>query len=88
VNKLRRMCAVVIVTAVLAVSASAGIMDSPGVVGTIDSPGTPASSQTSTDTSTSTSMTIDYLRFVGQSSCVCCSCKKICMKFAGSIADR
>ena len=55
VSKLHRMCAVAIVTVVLAVPAFAGIMDSPGVVGTTDSPGTTA--PTSSQTSTSISMT-------------------------------
>jgi len=69
-NKLRRACAVAIVTAVLAVSALGGQLDSPGVVappppsqtspsitGIIDSPGavsTPPSQTTSTSTSITT----------------------------------
>ncbi|HET6973775.1 MAG TPA: hypothetical protein VFH96_07090 [Pyrinomonadaceae bacterium] len=57
-NKLRRMCAVAIVTAVLAVSAFGGQLDSPGVIGTIDSPGAPAPQPTQTSTSTSTTTTI------------------------------
>ncbi|HWF87724.1 MAG TPA: hypothetical protein VN659_02785 [Pyrinomonadaceae bacterium] len=45
-NRLRQLCAVAILTAVLAVPAFAGIMDSPGAPA-------PAPSQTSTSTSTS-----------------------------------
>ena len=48
VSKLSRMCAVAIVTAVLAVPAFAGIMDAPGA---------PAPAPTPSQTSTSTSMT-------------------------------
>ena len=47
-RKLSRMCAVAIVTAVLAVPAFAGIMDAPGA---------PAPAPTPSQTSTSTSMT-------------------------------
>jgi hypothetical protein len=65
VDKLQRTFAVVILTAVLAVSASAGIIDSPGVVGTIDSPGTPAPTPSQTTTSTSTSMTTVILTILG-----------------------
>ena len=54
-TKLRQTCAVAIVTAVLAVSAFA---DSPGGIGTIDSPGAPAPAPTQTTTSTSTTTTI------------------------------
>src|SRR5690242_15174755 len=54
VSKLRRTCAVVIVTAVLAIPAFAGIMDSPGTPAPAPAP---APGQTSTSTSTSNSMT-------------------------------
>lgn len=65
-NKLRRTCAVAIVTAVLAVSASAGQIDSPGAVsppppsitGIIDSPGVVAPPQPSQTSSTSTTITL------------------------------
>jgi len=53
------MCAVAIVTLVLAGSAFAGTIDSPGAVGTIDSPGAPAPAQISaTSTITTTILTI------------------------------
>jgi len=58
------MSAVAILTAVLAVAAPAGQLDSPGVVGTIDSPGTPAPAPSQTS-STSTSMTTVILTILG-----------------------
>jgi len=63
VNKLRRTCAVAIVTVILAVSAFAGQLDSPGFVGIIDSPGVvapppPPSQTTSTSTTTTIILTI------------------------------
>lgn len=53
-SKLRRTCAVAIVTAVLAVPAFAGIIDSPGVV----SPAPPQPTPTETSTSTSSTITV------------------------------
>ncbi len=76
-KKLRRTCAVAIVTVVLAVSAFAGQIDSPGVVappppgtidspgiaGIIDSPGAPAPSET-TSTSTTTTIILTILSLI------------------------
>ncbi|HKG60847.1 MAG TPA: hypothetical protein VKB05_13890 [Pyrinomonadaceae bacterium] len=53
-NKLRRTCAVAIVTMVLAIPAFAGIIDSPGVV----APAPPPSETTSTSTTTTIILTI------------------------------
>ena len=60
-KNLRRTCAVAVVTAVLAVAAFAGTINSPGKTGIISSPGavptpTPTPSETSSS-STSTSVT-------------------------------
>ena len=66
-SKLRRTCAVAIVTAVLVVSVFAGQLDSPGAVppppGTLDSPGAPAPSQT-TSTSTTTTIILTILSLI------------------------
>ncbi|HYV12173.1 MAG TPA: hypothetical protein VE980_14840 [Pyrinomonadaceae bacterium] len=58
-NRLHRMCAVAVVTAVLAVPAFAGILDSPGVVAP-----PPPPTQTSTSTSTTTTIILTILSLI------------------------
>jgi len=60
VNRLRRTCAVAIVTVVLAVPAFAGILDSPGVV----SPPPPPTQTTSTSTSTTMTTILTILSLI------------------------